>query len=47
MNRKLSAIASSTRELSILNKSFKERQRIYLYMFRVLVPSRAFSKSGV
>ena len=34
----LSAIANSNLGMSILNKSLKERQRIYMYMFRVLVP---------
>ena len=34
----LSAIASSHPELSITNKSLKERRRIYMYMFRVLLP---------
>ena len=43
----LSAIANSKPGLSITNRSLNERQRIYMYMFRVSVPSRAFSKSGV
>ena len=34
----LSAIVSSIPGLSITNKSLKERQRIYMYMSKVLVP---------
>lgn len=43
----LSAIARFNQGSSIINKSLKERWPIYMYMFRVLIFSRAFSKSGV